>query len=80
MQNLYKPDLMEVIGVRQHTPDVKSVRLRFQDAERAREFDFRVGQFGIFSAFGCGRIDVQHLLQLELARPHRILFPQGWAA
>jgi len=54
MQNPYKPDLMEVIGVRQHTVDVKSVRLRFQDAERAKEFDFRVGQFGIFSAFGWG--------------------------
>jgi len=54
MQNPYKPDLMEIIGVRQHTADVKSVRLRFQDAERAKEFDFRVGQFGIFSAFGWG--------------------------
>ncbi|MGC9998609.1 MAG: FAD/NAD(P)-binding protein [Bryobacteraceae bacterium] len=54
MQNPYKPDLMEVIGVRQHTVDVKSVRLRFQDAERAKGFDFRVGQFGIFSAFGWG--------------------------
>jgi NAD(P)H-flavin reductase len=54
MQNPYKPDLMEVIEVRQHTVDVKSVRLRFKDAGRAREFGFRVGQFGIFSAFGSG--------------------------
>ena len=54
MPNLYKPDLMEVTGVRQHTPDVKSVRLRFQDAGRAGQFQFRVGQFGIFSAFGSG--------------------------
>ncbi len=54
MPNLYKPDLMEVVGVRQHTPDVKSFSLRFQDAERARQFNFRVGQFGIFSAFGAG--------------------------
>jgi NAD(P)H-flavin reductase len=45
---------MEVIGVRQHTSDVKSIGLRFQDAERARQFSFRVGQFGIFSAFGAG--------------------------
>jgi len=45
---------MEVIDVRQHTADVKSVRLRFKDAGRAREFGFRVGQFGIFSAFGSG--------------------------
>jgi NAD(P)H-flavin reductase len=54
MQNLYKPDLMEVIAVRQHTADVKSIGLRFLDAERARQFTFRVGQFGIFSAFGAG--------------------------
>jgi len=54
MQNLYKPDLMEVIAVRQHTADVKSISLRFRSAERAREFTFRVGQFGIFSAFGAG--------------------------
>jgi NAD(P)H-flavin reductase len=40
--------------VRQHTPDVKSVELRFRDTERAGRFAFRVGQFGIFSAFGAG--------------------------
>ena len=38
MANIYKPDLMEVIGVRQQTPDVKSVSLRFLDPERARNF------------------------------------------
>jgi NAD(P)H-flavin reductase len=54
MNNIYKPDLMEVIGVRRETPDVKTVRLRFLDEGRARDFSFRVGQFGIFSAFGYG--------------------------
>jgi len=54
MKNLYKPELMEVIGVQQHTPDVKSVRVRFEDPEAAGQFAFRVGQFGIFSAFGAG--------------------------
>jgi NAD(P)H-flavin reductase len=53
-ENIYKPDLMEVIGVRQQTLDVKSVKLRFLDEARARDFSFRVGQFGIFSAFGYG--------------------------
>jgi NAD(P)H-flavin reductase len=52
--NIYKPDLMEVIQVQRQTPDVKSVRIRFRDAARAKEFTFRVGQFGIFSAFGYG--------------------------
>jgi NAD(P)H-flavin reductase len=54
MDNIYKPDLMEVIGVRQHTPDIKSVKARFQNRDKADGFNFRVGQFGIFSAFGYG--------------------------
>jgi len=54
MANIYKPDLMEVIAVRQQTSDVKSVALRFLDPDRAREFSFTVGQFGIFSVFGYG--------------------------
>ncbi len=52
--NIYQPDLMEVVQVRQQTADVKSVRIRFRDEARARDFSFRVGQFGIFSAFGAG--------------------------
>lgn len=54
MANIYKPDLMEVIAVRQQTVDVKSVSLRFVDPERAKDFSFVVGQFGIFSVFGSG--------------------------
>jgi len=54
MDNIYKPDLMEVIETQQHTSDVKSMKLRFRDPNRAKEFSFRVGQFGIFSAFGYG--------------------------
>ncbi len=54
MENIYKPDLMEVLQVRQQTADVKSVRVRFKDEAKASEFAFRVGQFGIFSAFGFG--------------------------
>ncbi len=52
--NLYLPDLMEVLEVQQHTADTKSVRLRFRNEIAARRFSFRVGQFGIFSAFGSG--------------------------
>ncbi|HSW44396.1 MAG TPA: FAD/NAD(P)-binding protein [Phycisphaerae bacterium] len=53
-QNIYQPDLMEVIQVHQHTPDVRSMRVRFQDEGKAKDFSFHVGQFGIFSAFGFG--------------------------
>ena len=52
MENIYKPDLMEVLEIRQHTPDVKAVKIRFKDPEKQRAFTYRVGQFGIFSAFG----------------------------
>ena len=54
MENIYKPELMEVLGVRQQTADVKSVSIRFADPGAAERFSFRVGQFGIFSAFGYG--------------------------
>jgi NAD(P)H-flavin reductase len=54
MENVYKPELMEVIKVVQHTADVKSVRIRFVDPAAAEKFSFRVGQFGMFSAFGSG--------------------------
>ena len=54
MNNIYMPELMEVIGVQQHTADVKSVKIRFQDPTATDKFAFRVGQFGMFSAFGAG--------------------------
>ncbi len=54
MKNIYQPDLMEVASVQRHTADVKSVKVRFCDADYAEHFQFRVGQFGIFSAFGYG--------------------------
>lgn len=54
MENIYKPSLMEVMEMHQHTSDVKSMRIRFKDDEYAKRFSFRVGQFGLFSAFGFG--------------------------
>jgi NAD(P)H-flavin reductase len=54
MDNIYQPDLMEVVQVKRQTADVKSMRIRFRDEEKAKNFSFRVGQFGIFSVFGAG--------------------------
>jgi NAD(P)H-flavin reductase len=51
--NIYRPELMEVLQVRQHTPDVKSMRIRSGNNGNGG-LAFRVGQFGIFSAFGAG--------------------------
>jgi sulfhydrogenase subunit gamma (sulfur reductase) len=53
-KNPYQPDLMEVLQVRQHTRDVKSVRIKFLCEALAESFTFRVGQFGMFSLFGLG--------------------------
>jgi NAD(P)H-flavin reductase len=53
-ENIYKPDLMEVLEVTQHTIDVKSVKIRFRDEERQKNFSFNVGQFGLYSVFGYG--------------------------
>jgi NAD(P)H-flavin reductase len=52
--SIYKPDLMEVVHVRQQTSDVKSVRIRFVQESLAQQFRFQVGQFGMFSLFGLG--------------------------
>lgn len=54
MNNIYKPDLMTVVGVKQHTADVKSVKIAFKDSEKQKNFSFRVGQFGMYSLFGEG--------------------------
>ncbi len=53
-ENIYKPDLMEVIEVNQQTIDVKAVKIRFRDPEKANSFSFKVGQFGLYSVFGVG--------------------------
>ena len=52
--NIYQPDLMEVLETRQQTADIRSVKIRFRDAEKQQHFSFRVGQFGLFSVFGSG--------------------------
>ena len=52
MENIYKPDAMEVLEVTQETADVKRVRIWFRDPEKAAEFKFNIGQFGLYSVFG----------------------------
>lgn len=54
MENIYKPDTMEVVEVRQQTRDVKLVRIKFRDPEKQANFKFNIGQFGIYSVFGVG--------------------------
>jgi len=52
--NIYLPLLMRIAEVRDEAPGVKTFRLEFLDEVAARNFDFRTGQFGLYSAFGEG--------------------------
>jgi NAD(P)H-flavin reductase len=52
--NIYRPYLMKVADLRDETPDVRTLRLEFVDPAEAEKFDFRVGQFGLYSALGEG--------------------------
>lgn len=54
MENIYKPYLMEVKEVIAETPDTTTFKLQFKDAETAKTFNFKAGQFGEYSVFGEG--------------------------
>lgn len=52
--NIYRPYLMRVAMVRDETPDVRTLRLEFTNPDEATKFNYRVGQFGLYSAIGEG--------------------------
>jgi len=54
MENLYLPKLVTIEDAYLETPDVKSFRLVFKDKALRESFEFKTGQFGLFSAFGLG--------------------------
>ena len=51
---LYTPHLMRIEEIRDETPDVKTLKLRFLEPVMQERFNFRAGQFGLYSAFGEG--------------------------
>jgi len=53
-ENIYKPYLMEIDNIVEETPDVRTYRLKFKNAEEAEKFAFKAGQFGEYSVFGEG--------------------------
>lgn len=53
-KNLYLPDLMTIEDIVEETRDIKTFKLAFQDEARRDGFDFEVGQFALYSAFGLG--------------------------
>ncbi|MDH7516042.1 MAG: FAD/NAD(P)-binding protein [Bacteroidota bacterium] len=54
MPNLYTPHAMVIREIIPETPDTTTFRLQFKDAEVARAFTFRAGQFAEYSVFGEG--------------------------
>ena len=53
-KNIYLPYLATVAEVIDETPDVRTLRLVFQDEKVRENFIFRAGQFAEYSAFGAG--------------------------
>ncbi|HSQ34856.1 MAG TPA: FAD/NAD(P)-binding protein [Candidatus Binatia bacterium] len=52
--DIFKPYLMRIDQVTEEAPDVKTLRLVFQDEQEGKNFVFRTGQFGEYSVFGEG--------------------------
>src|SRR3972149_11483725 len=54
MNNLYLPDLVTIEDIYEEAPDVRSFRLVFKYPKLRDNFEFKTGQFGLYSAFGLG--------------------------
>ena len=52
--NIYLPHLVLIEKITQEAPGVKTFRLKFKDEEAGKNFTFKAGQFGEYSAFGEG--------------------------
>ncbi len=53
-KNIYLPHLATIEAIVDETPDVRTLRLVFQDEQVRENFSFRAGQFAEYSAFGAG--------------------------
>jgi NAD(P)H-flavin reductase len=54
MENIYLPKLMVIKEIIEEAPGIKTFRLEFKDEGLKERFDFKSGQFGLFSVFGQG--------------------------
>ncbi|MEE9614062.1 MAG: FAD/NAD(P)-binding protein [Thermodesulfobacteriota bacterium] len=52
--NIYLPHLVTIEDVRDEAPDIRTFRLVFKDEAHREAFDFKAGQFALYSAFGLG--------------------------
>ncbi len=53
-RDVFKPFLMRIEQITEEAPDVRTLRLVFQNEDEGRGFIFRTGQFGEYSVFGEG--------------------------
>lgn len=54
MNNIYLPYLATIEDIYEEAPDVRTFRLVFKDPKVRDSFDFKTGQFGLYSVFGAG--------------------------
>ena len=54
MNNIYKPELVEIKDIIDETPDIKTFKLQFKNPELQNSFKFKAGQFAEYSVFGEG--------------------------
>mgnify|MGYP000865452050 FL=1 len=53
-ENIYLPYLMKITDIIDETYDTKTFKLEFINKEDSEKFDFKAGQFGLYSAFTAG--------------------------
>ena len=79
-QQEHLPPLLATIDeVIDETPDVRTLRLVFQDEAVRDSFTFRAGQFGEYSAFGAGESTFCIASSPTREGLHRVLLPLGRA-
>ena len=56
MENIYLPQIAEIVEIKQETSDVKTFKLRFKDKAVQDNFSYNPGQFIELSVFGEGEV------------------------
>ncbi len=54
LPNIYMPQLMRILEIRDETIDTRTLKLEFQSKAARDSFTFQPGQFGLYSVFGAG--------------------------
>ena len=63
MNNIYLPEMAEIVSLREETPDTKTLALRFREADRQQSFQYDPGQFAEISVFGAFASNIPQYVQ-----------------